>query len=153
MQQMGFRATWINWIMMCVSTVQYSMYFNGSHIGTIIPKRGLWQGDALLVYMFQLYVEGLSRSIRIAELNNRINGCKISHNTLAITHLISVHDNFLFFHTNNVESHRIRDILNSYELLSSKAVNFRSWKFSIVLIPIEININSSPEYWVFGMAS
>lgn len=43
--KMGFSTKWISWIMLCVTTVSYSVSFNGSQVGPIIPKRGLRQGD------------------------------------------------------------------------------------------------------------
>lgn len=43
MRHMGFSEKWIKWIMMCVSTVAYSICFNGDQVGPIIPKRGLGQ--------------------------------------------------------------------------------------------------------------
>ncbi|WOH14253.1 hypothetical protein DCAR_0933770 [Daucus carota subsp. sativus] len=47
MRSMGFCNRWINWIMMCASTVSYEVCVNGSSVGPITPKRGLRQGDPL----------------------------------------------------------------------------------------------------------
>ena len=37
MRQMGFCEKWIKWVMLCVTTVSYSVCFNGSSIGPITP--------------------------------------------------------------------------------------------------------------------
>ena len=47
MLQMGFSRKWISWIMLCVSTVSYSVNFNGQQVGPIKPWRGLRQGDPM----------------------------------------------------------------------------------------------------------
>jgi hypothetical protein len=41
MRQMGFGERWISLIMMCVTTVQYSILVNGSPCGLINPTRGI----------------------------------------------------------------------------------------------------------------
>jgi hypothetical protein len=49
MQKMGFSPQWINWIMMCVETADYSVLVNGNMTDPITPGRGLRQGDPLSV--------------------------------------------------------------------------------------------------------
>ena len=41
MLKMGFAARWVEWIMLCVSTVTYTIVVNGELLGPIKPKRGL----------------------------------------------------------------------------------------------------------------
>lgn len=60
---------------MCVKTVSYSISFQGSLIGPILPERGLRQGDPLSPYLFLLCVEGLSLELRNAAENGSIKGC------------------------------------------------------------------------------
>ena len=74
MEQMGFDQKWIDWIMLCVTTVSYSFCFNGAQVGLVIPKRGLHQGDPLSPYLFLFCVEGLSRLISTAAENGTIHG-------------------------------------------------------------------------------
>ncbi|GAU35453.1 hypothetical protein TSUD_364090 [Trifolium subterraneum] len=63
---MGFGDSWIRWIMMCVSSVNYSILMNYDKVGPIIPGRGLRQGDPLSPYLFILVAEGLTSLIHQA---------------------------------------------------------------------------------------
>lgn len=122
---MGFSERWIDWIMLCVSTVSYSVNFNGSQIGPIIPRRGLRQGDPLSPYLFLLCVEGLSCSIKKAAEEGTIKGCKIHANAPAVTHLLFADDSFLFCKATKEEVGEIKGILKKYELNSGQAINFQ----------------------------
>ena len=50
MTTMVFCQQWVNWIMMCIETVDYSVLVNQESVGPIIPGRGLRQGDPLSPY-------------------------------------------------------------------------------------------------------
>ena len=41
MRRLGFAEEWINWIMMCVTTVSYSFKLNGELVGLVQPKCGI----------------------------------------------------------------------------------------------------------------
>ena len=64
MRRLGFHEKWIELMMMCVSTVSYSVLINGEPKGKFIPSRGLRQGDPILPYLFLLCVEGLSAMLK-----------------------------------------------------------------------------------------
>jgi len=78
MLKMGFFDIWINWISMCIETVDYSVLVNGNASGPIISGRGLRQGDPLSPYLFIICAEGLSALIRKAKARGEINGVKIA---------------------------------------------------------------------------
>lgn len=122
---MGFSNKWIQWIMLCVSTVSYSVCFNGTNIGPINPKCGLRQGDPLSPYLFLFCVEGLSLALRDAANVGRISGCKVCADAPAVTHLLFADASFLFFKAQANEVGEVTSILSRYELLSGQAINFQ----------------------------
>lgn len=104
--------------MLCVTSISYSISFQGSEIGPIFPKRGLHQGDPLSPYLFLLCVEGLSLSIKKAAVEGSISGCKVCSSAPSITHLLFADDSFLFFKATTAETMAIQNILSSYARFS-----------------------------------
>lgn len=66
LSRMGFAYRWIHWVIICVTSVFYSILVNMDRVGPIHLGRGLRQGDPLSPYLLILVVEGLSILIIIA---------------------------------------------------------------------------------------
>uniref|UniRef100_A0A803PBV4 Reverse transcriptase domain-containing protein n=1 Tax=Cannabis sativa TaxID=3483 RepID=A0A803PBV4_CANSA len=78
MIRMGFDDRWVEMILHCVSTVQYSVV-HGEHVmGPITPTRGLRQGDPLSPSLFILCAEGLSNLIGQFVRNNLLQGIRVA---------------------------------------------------------------------------
>jgi hypothetical protein len=67
--------------------VDYFVLLNGNATSPIILKRGLRHGDPLSLYLFIIYVEGLSALIRKAEAMDEINGAKFCNNASTMEYL------------------------------------------------------------------
>ncbi|GAU10224.1 hypothetical protein TSUD_421490, partial [Trifolium subterraneum] len=77
MTRMGFTDVWIRWVMMCVSSVNYSVLMNSDRVGPISPGRGLRQGDPLSPYLFILVTECLTALIHQAVGRGDLHGVRI----------------------------------------------------------------------------
>ncbi|XP_017624629.1 uncharacterized protein LOC108468247 [Gossypium arboreum] len=63
MKKMGFDSDWVDSLMKCVTTVSYSVVFNGFTGQYFTPSRDLRQGDPLSPFLFLFCGEGLSSLI------------------------------------------------------------------------------------------
>jgi len=121
---MGFCAKWISWMMMCITSVEYHVIFNGDNIGPITPQRGLRQGCLLSPYLYILCTEGLSSIIKNYELRGKLHGTRICHFAPSINHLLFADDSFLFCKATISEAQNLKEILSHYELASGQAINY-----------------------------
>jgi hypothetical protein len=80
MRRMGFNESFVQLIMKCVSTVSYRFRINGELINTVLPGRGLRQGDPISPYLFLLCAEGFLAMLNKAEAEGLLNGIKLAPN-------------------------------------------------------------------------
>lgn len=76
----------------CVTTVSYSILFEGLEVGPIFPQRGLRQ--ALSPYLFIICAEGFHALLRKAEREGLIHGVKVLW--ASVSHLFFADDSLLF---------------------------------------------------------
>jgi hypothetical protein len=77
MTKLGFDQRSVKLIMACVKSVRYRVRFNSTETDTILPTRGLRQGDPLSPYLFLIIAEGLSCMLRGAEERGELEGVKV----------------------------------------------------------------------------
>jgi len=81
--------------MQCVESVQYAVKVNHDLVGSIVPSRGLLQGDPLSPYLYLICVEGLSALIWQARLIGNLHGISIFPGAPEISHLLFADNCFL----------------------------------------------------------
>ena len=122
---MNFGTTWVNWIMECISTVQYSLLVNGSPSKPFHLSRGLRQGDPISLYLFLFYANILSLALTREENQKNLKGVKIGRNGLSFTHILFADDSFIFFQNDNRSFIALKKkTILRYCSLSRKSTNF-----------------------------
>ncbi|XP_028084227.1 uncharacterized protein LOC114285386 [Camellia sinensis] len=124
LQKMGFHTVWIRWVMECVTTVTFSIFANGEKRASIIPTRGLRQGDPLSPYLFILVADVLSKLLTRSLHNNLLSGFKLARHCPTLSHLLFVDDVLLFLKADVEECTHMLAILKIYCEASGQLVNF-----------------------------
>ncbi|MCI04126.1 RNA-directed DNA polymerase (Reverse transcriptase), partial [Trifolium medium] len=115
LERLGFGEKWVRWMMMCVSSVNYSVLMNYDKAGPIYPGRGLRQGDPLSPYLFIIVAEGLTTLINQAIGRGDMHGVKICRGAPMVSHLLFANDCFLFCRASISEATQLLSILRIYE--------------------------------------
>ncbi|XP_019177860.1 PREDICTED: uncharacterized protein LOC109173056 [Ipomoea nil] len=121
---LGFDRGWVELLMLCVTTVKYTIQVNGEGVGTICPTRGIRQGDPLSPYLFIVCAEGLSVLLQQAKARGDIHGVRVARGAPTITHLFFADDSLLFFRANQQETMKIKGCLDLYCAASGQLINF-----------------------------
>lgn len=103
MMKMGFGEKWVNWISYCISTIKFSILFNGSPTGFFSSQRRLRQGDPLSPFLFIIAMESLNDMMKTAQSNSWITGFRVDSragNNLEIAHLQYADDTLVFCRAN-----------------------------------------------------
>ena len=74
MLRMGFHEKWVDLMMMCITSVSFSLLINGEPFENIVPTRGIRQGNPISPYLFLLCSEGLHALIEKAANDGLIRG-------------------------------------------------------------------------------
>jgi hypothetical protein len=104
-------------------TVTYKFKVNGEYTYTVVPGRGLRQGDPISPYLFLLCAEGFSTLLHQAELAGRLRGIRISPQAPTVNHLLFADDALLLFEADHDGAEEINAILQVYEAMSGQVIN------------------------------
>ncbi|XP_020540173.1 uncharacterized protein LOC110010873 [Jatropha curcas] len=103
---MGFSSKWVHCIMICITSVKYSVLCNDEIVGPIIPERGLSKQQS----------EGGFMGVGQAGGNPRI------------SHLLFADDSIFFFKANKRESQKAIDNLKSDQVEEIIFVGWNLWR-------------------------
>ena len=98
---------WCRWIRTCISTVQFSILFNGSLADFFGSSRGLRQGDLLSPMLFLVTMEVFIKMMKRVEGTGLLQGFKADGRRggrVCVLHLLFVDDTILFCDTNEEHS-------------------------------------------------
>ncbi|XP_031131672.1 uncharacterized protein LOC116033057 [Ipomoea triloba] len=121
---LGFARGWVDLVLLCVTSVRYNIMVNGGEVGTVIPSRGIQQGDPLSPSLFIVCAEGLSLLLQQKEAQGQIHGVKVARGAPPVSHLFFADDSLLFFKSIDAEAQEVRNCLLLYSRASGQVVNF-----------------------------
>ena len=123
MQKMGFTHRWVNWIMACVTSVRYTVKFNGTLLDSFAPSCGLRQGDPLSLFLFLFVADGLSALLKDGEEKGNYSPLTICRRASGVSHLLFADDTLLFFRAYEEQATKIHNVLNTYERATGQSIN------------------------------
>ncbi|KAL0407261.1 UNVERIFIED_CONTAM: putative mitochondrial protein [Sesamum latifolium] len=124
MSKLGFPPPFVRLVMLCVSSVSYSFLLGGKCFGSLIPERGLRQGDPLSPYLFLLCTESFSSLLQQAEQVGHLRGVKVCRGAPSISHLLFADDTLIFCQASPGCSQIIKTVLETYRKASGQEINF-----------------------------
>lgn len=123
MHKMDFSHRRVQWIMRCVTTVNYSVKFNGISLEAFSTTRGLRQGDPLSPFLFLFVADGLSALLKHEVELQGITPIKVCRQAPGISHLLFADDTLLFFLANGEEAERVKHALDVYATGTGQLIN------------------------------
>jgi len=123
MLKMGFNTKWVNLMMLCVTSVTYSIRINGEPRGHITPTRCLRQGDPISPFLLLFCAERLSALLNQASRSGAIHGVAACPQGPQISHLFFADDSIIFYRATSVNCAHLEHILETYEQASSQQLN------------------------------
>ncbi|KAL0417527.1 UNVERIFIED_CONTAM: putative mitochondrial protein [Sesamum radiatum] len=122
--RLGFPPKFTALIMLCVSSVSYSFILCGSQFGSVIPQRGLRQGDPLSPYLFLLCTEAFSALLQRAARDGRLQGVAVCRQAPRVSHLLFADDTLIFCQATVEAALCILEVLDIFGRAAGQEINF-----------------------------
>lgn len=122
-ERQGFDDRWTNWVIECTSALSYSFMLGNEVVGSVIPERGIRQGDPLSPYIFILCAKVFSGMCSKAQRDGLLTRVRVSNQSPKFNHLLFADDTMFFTKTNDQCCSTLLHILSDYELASGQKIN------------------------------
>jgi hypothetical protein len=106
-----------------VTSVSFSVLFNGSPLESFRPNRGIRQGDPISPYLCLLAAEGLSCLLKNRSQSSNFEGIKVAPSAPAVNHLLFADDSLLLFKASEGGAIEVQNVLNAYCKVSGQRIN------------------------------
>lgn len=107
----------------------YKVSHVGRSFGSIVPERGLRQGDPLSSYLFLLCIKGLTALLKNFETRKLVQGIKVARNAPSISHMLFADDSYIFCKASLENADNVLQLLDIFERASRQKINVN--KFSV----------------------
>ncbi|XP_061350333.1 uncharacterized protein LOC133295506 [Gastrolobium bilobum] len=129
----------VNIIMQCITSTELEILWNGSKAGSILPSRGLRQGDPISPYIFVLCMEKLTHLISDAIARKEWKPMAAGRGGPTISHLLFADDLLLFGEANIDQVKSIMNCLTKFGNMSGQKVSYpKSNIFFSKNVPIDV---------------
>ena len=108
--------------MAMVSSVSFSVLFNGEKLDPFKPTRGIRQGDPISPYLFLIAAEGLSCLLKSSSQSS-LAGIKVAPTAPTINHLLFADDSLLLFKASVEGAVAVSNLLEKYCDASGQRIN------------------------------
>jgi len=121
--KLGFQSQWVQRIMSCISSVRYTVRFNGVPPASFTPTRGLRQGDPLSPFLFLFVADGLSTLLQKKVQDRSLQELKVCRGAPGISHLLFADDTLLFFKANVEQAYVVKQALDLFAGCTGQLIN------------------------------
>lgn len=123
LEKLGFDDKFITLSLACVTSDRYRIAHDGKEFGSIIPERGIRQGDPLSSYLFLICTEGFTVIIQDYERLGFIQGVKVARGEPMLSNLFFADDSYIFCRENKIHANHVVSLLSTFEKASRQQVN------------------------------
>ena len=95
LEKMGFGRSRIQWIWICLTTIEMLVIVNGSLSKPFKMERGLQQGDPLAPFLFVLVADILNRMLSKVVKEGLIEGITVGRQGVSLSHLQFTNDTII----------------------------------------------------------
>ncbi|XP_028052103.1 uncharacterized protein LOC114256647 [Camellia sinensis] len=106
MKNFGFGEKWVRWIKICTSSAKISVLVNESPSDELTPQKGLWQGNLLSPFLFNIVAKGLNTLIEKEKELGFVKGATVGPNELKVSHLQFADDTIIFCEADRIGQYK-----------------------------------------------
>lgn len=98
--------------------MKYKITHSGKEFGSIVPSRGIRQGDPLSSYLFLICMEGLTVLIQDNERRRLLIGIKVARGVPVLSHKFFADDSYIYCKAKGPMAAQVSHMLHVYERAS-----------------------------------
>lgn len=123
MTKMGFPPSWVASVMRMVTSVKFSVMFNGGKLEKFSPTRGIHQGDPISPYLFLLAEEGLSCLLKTQDESSHLAEIQFAPTAPPVSHLLFADDSLMFVKASTNGANELSALMETYCNASGQRIN------------------------------